>query len=205
MYRLHSNRLGTRLELGFSSFRSPPAPHISPTYWDIVPRSWRRTRMFKKNVLCSLKRATDAVRATVLSDRKRDATLCPKYRARNTFVIHAFARFSGAGTTHSPTRLAPCQLHLWFSSNLVAPKTAFLSLKRGDFPVFTWLGPPGARPQTRPAAHPIARRPLASLEQGERRPIVSRAAGLDGICSLSHCRNSPCIPVDSEQLNWRRT
>jgi len=38
--------------------------------------------------------------------------------------------------------------------------------------------PRGARPQGRPAAHPIGRRPLAALEQGERRPTGSRAAGL---------------------------
>ena len=40
------------------------------------------------------------------------------------------------------------------------------------------LGPRGTRPQARPAAHPVGRRPLASLEQGERRPTGSRAAGL---------------------------
>jgi hypothetical protein len=76
------------------------------------------------------------------------------------------------------------RLYTWFSSNLVAPETGFLSLKRRNPRLFTWFGPPGARPQTRRTAHPIARRPLASLEQGERRPTGSRAAGLEAICSL---------------------
>ena len=57
-------------------------------------------------------------------------------------------------------------------------------------PVFTGLGPRGARPQARPTAHPIGRRPLASLEQGERRPTGSRAAGLHRLCFSSDFRNS---------------
>ena len=52
---------------------------------------------------------------------------------------------------------------------------------------FGKLGPRGTRPQARPTAHPIGRRPLASLEQGERRPTGSRAAGLDGTCMLDRC------------------
>ena len=59
---------------------------------------------------------------------------------------------------------------------------------------FGEFGPRGARPQARPTAHPIGRRPLAALEQGERRPTGSRAAGLDGAWMLNHCRTSGCDP-----------
>lgn len=46
----------------------------------------------------------------------------------------------------------------------------------------------GTRPQAGPAAHPVGRRPLAALGQGERRPTGSRAAGPRRTCMLRESR-----------------
>ena len=61
------------------------------------------------------------------------------------------------------------------------------------------LGKPVRR---RPAPHPVGRRPLAPLEQGERRPTGSRAAGLGSFFAKEKPKRKRHIGFELAKCVW---